>query len=83
MPGTANVLGRLPNNLRKVSSVSIEARVVKVVVDALVAPDVGPAVGVGYAAAPGDIFAVPVVGLRKRQPVHSCAYSFVHNICIK
>lgn len=64
MPGTANVLGRLPNNLSKVASVSTKARIVKVVEDALVSPDIGPVISVDYAVAPGDIFAVIVVGLR-------------------
>lgn len=62
-PRAADVAGALPHHLREVARVARVARVVEVVADALAAPDVGPVVVAGPAGAPGDVFAVIVVGL--------------------
>ena len=68
-PAAADALGALPHELREVARVAAEAGLVEVVLDALVAPEVGPAVGGGPAAAPGDVFTVRVIGLFYRNPV--------------
>ncbi len=62
-PTTADALGALPHKLGKVTRVAVEAGLVEVVLGALVAPEVGPAVRGRPAAAPGDVFTVRVVGL--------------------
>lgn len=62
-PTTADALGALPHKLGEVTRVAVEAGLVKVVLGALVAPEVGPAVRGRPAAAPGDVFTVRVVGL--------------------
>lgn len=62
-PPAADALGALPHELREVAGVAVEAGRVVVVLGAFVAPEVGPAVGGGPAAAPGNVLAMRVIGL--------------------